>query len=333
MASSTLPGVSQGNNYQNLQTQGIAPWAQGYLGDVLGKTQAVTSDRNAPTYGGQRVAQLSGLEQKGLGGIAGLKGYTPQGQSFTTPGVAQSYMSPYQQAVTDIEKREAQRTADINATKLGAGAVNQGAFGGYRHGIVEAEHGRNTAQQLGDIQARGLQRAYEAGQQQFNAEEARRQQENQFGYTSGIGALEKQMQYGALPRDIEQRGLDVGYQDFLRQEQYPYKQLQFQKEMLSGLPIGGTSTTMNYAPPSMANQILGGALTGAGALGGDGSYWDRLISGVGSLTGNSSPTANYSDPSSWNLSYGLPSIDSGNSYFSNSGSYLPDSFMPGVKYR
>jgi hypothetical protein len=328
-ASPTLPGVSSGQNYQNVQTQGIAPWAQGYLGDVLGKTQAVTSDLNAPTYGGQRVAQLSGLEQQGLGGIAGIKGYTPQGQSFTNQGVMQQYMSPYQQGVTDIATREARRQADIDATKRGANAVNAGAFGGYRQGVENAEAERNTAQLLNDIQTRGLQSAYGAGMQQFNAEEARRQAENQFGYTSGIGALEKQMQYGALPRTIEQQGLDVGYQDFLRQQQYPYQQLQFQKEMLSGLPLSAASTEMNYVPPSTASQVLGGALAGLGAAGnagGSSNPYENLFNGIGSLFGNNSPTMNYSNPSSWdvsNLSMGIPSIGSGSNYFSGFGSPLP----------
>jgi hypothetical protein len=328
-ASPTLPGVSAGNSYQNVQTQGISPWAQGYVGDVLGKTQAVTSDLNAPTYGGQRVAQLSGLEQQGLGGIAGLKGYTPQGQSFTNQGVMQQYMSPYEQGVTDIATRDARKQADIETTRRNANAVSAGAFGGTRRDILDAEAEKNTAQLLNDIRTRGLQSAYASGMGQFNAEEARRQQENQFGYTSGIGALDKQMQYGALPRTVEQQGLDVGYQDFLRQQQYPYQQLQFQKEMLSGLPLSAASTEMNYAPPSTASQVLGGALAGLGAAGNIGrssNPYENLFNGIGGLFGNSSPTMNYSNPSSWdvsNLSMGIPSIGSGSNYFSGFGSSLP----------
>jgi hypothetical protein len=208
----------------------------------------------------------------------------------------QQYMSPYQQGVTDIATREARRQADIDATKRGAQAVGAGAFGGYRPGVENAEAERNTAQLLNDIQTRGLQSAYGAGMQQFNAEEARRQAENQFGYTSGIGALEKQMQYGALPRTIEQQGLDVGYQDFLRQQQYPYQQLQFQKEMLSGLPIASAATEMNYVPPSTASQILGGALTGLGASGNAsnlfGSGLGGIFDGIGSLWGSSGLPSN-----------------------------------------
>jgi hypothetical protein len=61
-------------------------------------------------------------------------------------------MSPYQQGVTDIATREAQRQADIAASQRGANAVNFGALGGTRRDILDAEANRNTAQLLNDIQ-------------------------------------------------------------------------------------------------------------------------------------------------------------------------------------
>ena len=92
---------------------------------------------------------------------------------FTDPGVAQSYMSPYMQNVVDIQKREAQRQGDIAATQRGAEAVRSGAFGGSRQAIMEAEAQRNLAQQMGDIQARGSQAAFEQAAQQFQTDEQR----------------------------------------------------------------------------------------------------------------------------------------------------------------
>lgn len=100
---------------------------------------------------------------------------------FTDPNVAQSYMSPYMQNVVEIQKREAQRQADIAATQRGAAAVRAGAFGGSRQAIESAEAQRNLATQMGDIQAKGSQAAFEQAAQQFQTDESRNlamQQEN-----------------------------------------------------------------------------------------------------------------------------------------------------------
>jgi hypothetical protein len=272
---------------------------------LQGATAAAAKPYEA--YGGQRVAGFSDLQNKAMSGIAGLQGFQPAqytSQSFTSPGMQQQYMSPYQQAVTDIEKREAQRNADINATKLGAGAVNQGAFGGYRHGIVEAEQARNTAQQLGDIQARGSQRAFESAQQQFNAEQQRdmqRQQAqelaNRYGYQTGISALDKQAEYGAMQQNLDQRNLDVGYQDYLRQQEYPYKQMDFLRSSLSGLPLSSTSTNLSYDRPGAAQTALGALGTGYSLynMGKD----SGLFRGLGSLFGSPSGIPSASEMSGY----------------------------------
>jgi hypothetical protein len=84
--------------------------------------------------------------------------------SFTQPGLAGLYMSPYVQNVVDIQNREAQRQADIAGQQMQAGAVKSGAFGGSRQAILQAEAARNLAQQKGDIQQKGMQAAFEQAQ-------------------------------------------------------------------------------------------------------------------------------------------------------------------------
>jgi len=269
-------------------------------------------------YGGQRVAGLSGLQNQALTGIAGLQAFQPTQytqQSWTDPGMQQQFMSPYQQGVTDIAKREAQRTADIEATKIGAGAVNQGAFGGYRHGIVEAEQARNAAQQQNDIQARGLQNAYASGMGQFNTQnqlglQTQQAQElaNRYGYQTGIGNLQEQLRAGALPRDIQQQQYDVGYQDYLRQQEYPYKQMDFLRSSLSGLPLSSTSTNFSYDKPGGLQQGLG--MIGAGTA----LYNQGMFKGLGSLFGGGGTNPDNMRPqfgNDWtyndNGTYSLPS--------------------------
>lgn len=94
-------------------------------------------------------------------------------QSFLAPGMQQAYMSPYMQAVVDATKRETARESNIAKQQEAAAAAKYGAFGGSRHGIVEAERARNLGTRLSDIQSQGLQSAYTNAQQQFNADQAR----------------------------------------------------------------------------------------------------------------------------------------------------------------
>jgi hypothetical protein len=133
-------------------------------------------------------------------------------QSFAQPGSADAYMSPYMQNVVGIQQREAQRAADIAGTQRGAEAVKSGAFGGSRQAIMEAEAARNLATQKGDIQATGLQAAFQQAQGQFNTEQqarlAAQQANQQAGLTTGQQNLASQ-------QATQQLGTQTGLQTAL----------------------------------------------------------------------------------------------------------------------
>ena len=140
---------------------------QNYL---LGAGQRIQAPENLA----QDAARMYAAQTDFKGGIGT--------RSFTDAGRAESYMSPYMQNVVEIQQREAQRQADIEAQTRAARAVQSGAFGGSRQAIERAEAARNLAQQKGDIQAKGLQEGYAQAQQQFGQEEQNRltaQQANQ----------------------------------------------------------------------------------------------------------------------------------------------------------
>ena len=110
-------------------------------------------------------------------GLASLKNYQMgpaervETKSFAQPGSADAYMSPYMQSVVGAQQREAQRAADVATTGRRGEQTRAGAFGGSRAAIMDAEAARNLATQQGDIQAQGLQAAYQQAQQQFNTEQ------------------------------------------------------------------------------------------------------------------------------------------------------------------
>lgn len=140
----------------------------------------------------------------------------------------QQYMSPYMQGVVDVQQREAQRQADIAGTVQQANATRAGAFGGGRDAIMRAEAARNLAIQKGDIQARGLQDAYGAAMQQFNADqgrravsdqanqsttmEAQRQREsaNQFGASQALQSAQAAAQYGNATQNLNEQSRQYG---------------------------------------------------------------------------------------------------------------------------
>jgi hypothetical protein len=69
-----------------------------------------------------------------------------------------------------------------------------------------------------------------------------------------------------MTQQQQQAALDLAYQDFLAQQQYPYKQLGFMSDLLRGSAnLAGTGgKTVYEAPPSMAQQIVGPGLLGLG---------------------------------------------------------------------
>lgn len=118
-------------------------------------------------------------------------------EKFIQPGTAEAYMSPYIQNVLNTQRREAVRAEDIERQKRGARAVAAGAYGGSRQAIEEAEANRNLQTRLGDIEAAGLQKAYEAAQSQFTSDQARALQagtaNQQAGLTTGAQNLAAQL--------------------------------------------------------------------------------------------------------------------------------------------
>ena len=299
----------------------IPDWAKGYAQETLAKGQALSS-QPYQLYGGERIAGFSPLQlqaQQSIAGmgpagqvgeasdIASLAGarafqagqYQPgqyTGGTFT-PGAAGFYMSPFIEQAMAPQLREAQRSSDILGTQQAGQAVQAGAFGGSRAGLLEAERQRNLATQMGDIRARGYQSAYEQAANQFNADMQRRMQAQQLGeqsrqFGAGLGiqglstALQAAGQLGSLGQTqfgqqkdvlgmqsaagaeqqaLRQQGLSQAYQDFMEQQNYPYRQLGFMSDMIRGLPLGQQSSQQVYAAqPPLMSQLAG---LGMGAYG------------------------------------------------------------------
>jgi hypothetical protein len=199
---------------------------------------------------------------------------------FDASNVTQSFMSPYQQAVTDAAKSSAMREAQMAQNAQNLGAARTGTYGGARQLLANTERERNLLTNLTNIQTQGNQSAYDRAMQtqQFGANLGMQgygqalgagAQLGQLGATQQATDIARQNQMavmGGQQQALEQNKINQAIQDYSTQQQYPLMQLGFMSNMLRGLPMEGLSR-QTYAPqPSFLTQGIGtiGAL---GSLG------------------------------------------------------------------
>jgi hypothetical protein len=244
-----------------------------------------TGQLGVPSQYGQ-ATQMTGMA--GLGSL-GLSGQMAgAGQDFarmaTDPTAMQGYMSPYMQNVVDYQKSQALRDYQIGQPMRKAQAVGQGAFGGSRQAIMEAEAQRSLGNQLQGIAATGSQKAFEDAQrqQQFGAQlgmqgrQAAMQGLGQFGamgaqlgqlggqeLAARQGIIQSQYGMGQQQQAMEQQKINQAMQDWANTQQYPLMQLGVMSNMLRGLPMQASTTNQYQAAPNALTQGIGAA--GAGA--------------------------------------------------------------------
>jgi hypothetical protein len=218
-----------------------------------------------------QFAMGTGAAGSAYGALSGLP-------SMLDEGVMQKYMSPYTQGVVDVQQRQAIEDAQRANLASNLGAVRQGSYGGARQLLAETERERGLRNQLGDIQARGLQSAYEAAQKGLESERTSQLQQGtaltNLGQTFGqlgtmqqaadIDRLKTQGAYGDLERAYEQQLIDARKADVLAQMQFPQYQLGSMADLLRGVPITkvGESTSVTTPPPSLASMLGGAGLSG-----------------------------------------------------------------------
>lgn len=263
----------------------LSTWAGPYVTDMLGKTQALAEKPFTP-YTGAFTAAPSALQTQAFQGLAGLT--VPQnlgtagtqaqdiykGAATYMPkeiGTIQSYMNPYLEAALQPQLRTAKEQAEQQRMATAGRLAQAGAYGGSRQAIMEAEGQKNLNQLLSDITGKGYASAFdaaqkqrmadiEAGRQGLAAQTAATQALANIGgqeATYGLQNLQQQLAGGATQRDIEQQGLTADYNQYLRELAYPREQLEFQRQMISGLPVASASY---YQPaPSAFSSSVGGA--------------------------------------------------------------------------
>tara|TARA_R110002110_G_scaffold13200_6_gene63344 strand:+ start:973 stop:3597 length:2625 start_codon:yes stop_codon:yes gene_type:complete len=292
-----------------------------FITDILEKAQARFNQQSGqpmPIYPGgvegriapmeaEQTEALEGYRQAGRSGLAGAglssarpyyeAGLSALGESMGGYGAqqAQQYMNPYQQAVVDVAKREAVRSAQPTFRGIGDRAESTGAFGGSRQAIAEAEANRNLQQQLGDIQTRGMQQSFEQGRAAFEQQKAREAAgagrlfaQAPQAYRQGLSELAALEGVGKTTRAEDQRKKNLLYEQFQQEQMYPTKALSEYQSIVRGFPYQPSmyETKQNLAPsPGLGQQLMGAGLGAASIYGGMGGFSKGGFGSFGSATG------------------------------------------------
>ena len=247
----------------NTSSTDLPDWAKPYFERNIARAEAEYT-KPYQAYSGERLAgtdpnvaksreMVEGLVGSGIPGLGTAQDYATAGMDratelgnygggdysqfnysdpamFTGDNVSQ-YMSPYQQLVTDRQKEAA--VTDFNRLQgaRDAKAVQAGAFGGSRQAVQQGLAEEQLLNQLGNIQAKGSQGAFEAAAKQFGADRAAQmtaeqrqaaelgrvqtgqEAASQFGAGQGLAALRAGTNIGGELSRLGQLERQTGIQD------------------------------------------------------------------------------------------------------------------------
>ena len=254
-------------NYIDLLTQQV--------GRAPGSAGVPTLAELGPQVAGQNVltqaAQQQAATQAGLGqltfdpttgavtgagtgtGVAGYQPFLDQAAAYSGPQAFQGFMSPYQQQVIDTTLQEFDTQTAMGVPQLAANAIQQGAFGGGREGIAQAQYASDAAKNRAALQAQLLGQGFTKANQL--AQNAFEQQRNLASLQPSLAASGVQ-QLGAAGTGnlaFQQAQLDAAQQ----RSQLAYN------EPLSRLNAfgSGIASQASGSPTTTTNTTLGGAGT------------------------------------------------------------------------
>lgn len=289
---------------QTTQTETVLPeWYTQYAKNVLSKAYSATSEPYQ-AYGAPRIAGFQPEQEQAFSGYKASMGeyqpYISQSQqalgagtgSFTQPGVAQQYMNPYiQNVVSGIGAMAGRNLYENILPQVNRTFVGGGTFGGSRSAEFTQRAIRDAQAGALSAQVNALSEGYKTAADLYGAEAGRRleaapvyAQLGQQAQSQRLKELAGLEAIGLQRQGLAQTSADLAYEDFQRQRDYPYTQVE-RLAAIGGQPKAtgaGTETTTGPGQ-SKTSQIIGGLAAGVGLLGRTGAFgptgWLGLKSG------------------------------------------------------
>ena len=228
-------------SYAGLDTSQYAP-------QVADRTALQTGARDAASATGITSLLGSGLDASG-------------GVGAPTQGSIADFMSPYQQQVMDTTLTEFDRQQTIGQQGLRDQAIQAGAYGGGREGIMQAEYMNQGAMNRAQLQAQLLNQGFQQAQGAAAADMQARQ---------GLGTYQSAL--GQEQQQYDQALLDATQIANREQQFQPFTQMGLIGQQLAQIQPGAFATqTVGPAAAgpvsSPMSQFLGGAAGAAGIMG------------------------------------------------------------------
>jgi len=261
---------------QTTETRQMDPAQLAMLREVYGAGRTLANQPFVP-YTGARVA---GFNPDQLRQFEATRGLFETGMQFdpltgisnlatqTTPSLLETdlsaYQSPFTQQVIDTSLSDLDRARQMAVGRDQDRAISAGAFGGSRSGVLEAETNRAFAEQAArtaaNLREQGFRQALGAAESDLSRSMADRrfqagllgniqaEQARRLGLLSGIGAQQQALQ---------QRALDVPFQEFQRALAFGPQQLGL-LSAAAGSPFF-TGSSSQYQPSQLEgiNAALG----------------------------------------------------------------------------
>ena len=208
----------------------------------------IDTTKFAPT-----IAAESQLQQDARTAAAGLG-------ALTGPQAYEQFMSPYQQEVIDTTLAEFDRQQAIAQTAQRDRAIQAGAYGGGREGVLAAETASRGAANRAQLQAQLLAQGFQQAQAAAAQDLAARQ---------GLGQYQTQL--GQAGQAQQQAILDAAAAAERERQFQPFTQVGLIGQQLAQIQPGAFPTqTVGYAPPAAPASPLSTALgvgTGIASIG------------------------------------------------------------------
>ena len=285
------------------------PQAMQAYSDLMAKAQGIAATPYTP-YGGEIVAPFNAQQNTGVAGINDYAnfaqpyiqqaaGLATNAASPITAAQIQQYESPYTQQVVDATQKQfnSQNATQMQGVK--GNAIAQGALGGNREAIAEAETANQQqlaqAPVIAGLRNQGYQTGLNTALTQQQAQAAGAYSLGNLGVSgqnAGLTGATAQLGAGTAQQQTQQAKDAAAYQQFLTQQAYPFQTAQWLAGIDTGVgsQMGGTSSGSQTGPaPSMLGQFLGAGTSAAGILGGTGAFgsagWLTALMSTGGAVG------------------------------------------------
>lgn len=270
----------------NSSTTSAAPQATQAYSNLLTQAQGVASTPYQ-AYTGELTAPVNAQQQTGISGINAAAGQAQPGLAAAnnqaiassapiTGQTIQNYQNPYTQQVVNATEAQINNQNQQQQSQLLGNQISQGALGGNRVGVAQANLGAQQSlannSTVAGLYSNSYQQALAAAQAQQQTGLAGANAQANFavqGQNAALTGAGAQLGAGTVEQQTQQATDTANQQAYAQAQAYPFQTTQWLAGIDTGVApgLGSSSTGQTTAPPpNQTAQYLGAGLTAASFL-------------------------------------------------------------------